>query len=375
MIDYKVFFIRFIGLIAIILTIFGFITLSIYFLPFLIATIVVMTIEPLIRLIHEKCKINKKIVVAFLTFFIYGILGFVIFLVCTRLIKESAALINIIPTLYDKAVNMFNSNFDKYKNIYDGLPETITIKIYDIGTGILTQITQTVTDILNSIFNFIMFLPTIVMYAVVTILATYFIGVDKNKFLRVLKDTLPKKWYDNFVNIIDRSISSVLKYFKAEITIAGITFILLIVAFIIVGQPYPFTIAIFLALLDVLPVIGIGAAMVPWAIYLGIIGDISGSMKIIVIYTILLIIRQIIEPKIVSNTLGIKPIVTLFSMFLGFKILGILGIIAGPILALILKDVFNIVLETGYIKSMFVERKGLKKRYRKRDKVNISMFL
>lgn len=365
MIDYKIFSMRLIGLIAIILAVYGVIVLGIYFLPFMLATIIATTIEPLIRgICHKFPKISKKIIVGFLVFIVYGILSTLLVLVCFRLLKESTALIDIIPKMYQKSVDMFSNHFDNFKKAYTVLPDTISSKVYEIGTNILSGVTSALTGMLNSVFDFIMFLPTVIIYAVVTILATYFVAMDRNIILNTLQETLPKRWFDNFVNIIDKSINSILKYFKAQLILAGITFIGSVALFIVVRQPYPFTISLILAFLDILPVLGIGSAMVPWAIYNGLNGNIGQAVTITVIYAILLVVRQLLEPKVVSSSLGIKPIVTLFSMFIGFKVYGVLGLIAGPILCIILKDVFNVVLETGYIKSMFVERKDRPMKYR-----------
>lgn len=366
MIDYKVFCTRLIWLIAVIGIVFGFIALGFYLLPFLLAIIVAMGIEPLVRYFQDKFpKLSKKIIVGFWVFIVYGILGALITLICFKFLKESALLINLIPDMYEKAKTMFDNNFESFKNMYHMLPSGVSDKIYDIGTSILTEGTKFITNIFNSIFNFVLFLPTIIIYAIVTILATFFIAVDRHVIMDKLREILPKVWYANFTNIVQKSITSLFKYVKSQFILAGITFIGSVIAFIVIAEPYPFTISLVLALLDILPVLGIGVVMIPWAIYYGVVGNMSKAITIIVIYAILLIIRQLLEPKVVSSSLGIKPIITLLSMFVGFKVFGVFGMIFGPILCIILKDVFGIVLESEYVKKMFVLKKGIFKRYKK----------
>ena len=93
--------------------------------------------------------------------------------------------------------------------------------------------------------------------------------------------------------------------------------------------------------------------MIPWAVLSGLNGDIKLGIAIIVIYATILIVRQLVEPRIVSNKIGIHPIFTLIAMYTGFKIIGILGLFIGPIVLIILKNIFSVSIENGIIKSIF----------------------
>ena len=104
---------------------------------------------------------------------------------------------------------------------------------------------------------------------------------------------------------------------------------------------------------DALPILGSGTVMIPWAIISAVNGDIKLGIAIIIIYAIILIVRQMIEPKIVSNHVGIHPIFTLIAMYTGFRLTGILGLFIGPIVLIILKNIFSVSIENGIIKSIF----------------------
>lgn len=366
MFDYKNFIIKLIGLIAIIGAVFLILALGVYFLPFLIAILVSMFLEPIVKYLIKKFKSGKKIIAGILVFIFYAVITTFIILVCIKLIKEASNLLNILPDTFNSATSSFKSSFDKLKNAYNILPDTIARKVYDIGIEALSKGSDIITGMLNSIFDFIKQIPTIAIYTCVTILATYFIIVDRDMVSSRLKDNLPEKWYDNMSNIINKTVGSLAKYLKAQLILAGFTFIGSVISFVIISQKYPFTISLMMALLDILPILGIGAAFLPWAIYCGMTGSIQKAITLLIIYIILISIRQIIEPKVVSSSLGIKPIFTLLSMFLGFRIFGLLGMIFGPIIAIILKDVLNIVLETGYIKKMFINKNQKMIRYFKK---------
>jgi len=93
--------------------------------------------------------------------------------------------------------------------------------------------------------------------------------------------------------------------------------------------------------------------MIPWAVISALNGDIKLGIAIIVIYAIILIVRQLVEPRIVSSKIGIHPIFTLIAMYTGFKVIGVLGLFIGPIVLIILKNIFSVSIENGIIKSIF----------------------
>lgn len=98
---------------------------------------------------------------------------------------------------------------------------------------------------------------------------------------------------------------------------------------------------------------GSGSVIVPWAVISSVNGDIKLGIALIIIYAIILVVRQLVEPRIVSNKIGIHPIFTLIAMYTGFKIIGLLGLFIGPIILIILKNIFSVSIENGIIKSIF----------------------
>ena len=108
-----------------------------------------------------------------------------------------------------------------------------------------------------------------------------------------------------------------------------------------------------IAFVDALPILGSGTVMVPWGIISGLNGDLKLGISIIVLWIIMSVVRQFIEPKIVSSKIGIHPIFTIISMYTGFKILGIIGMFVGPIVLIILKNIFSKLLDDGIVKTIF----------------------
>ena len=115
---------------------------------------------------------------------------------------------------------------------------------------------------------------------------------------------------------------------------------------------FPLIIALVIAFVDALPILGAGTVLTPWAIISAFNGNITLGICLIVLYIIVLVVRQFLEPRIVSNKIGIHPIFTLIAMYTGFKISGLIGLFIGPIIFIILKDIFSTMIDEGVVKNI-----------------------
>ena len=116
---------------------------------------------------------------------------------------------------------------------------------------------------------------------------------------------------------------------------------------------YPLLIALLIAFADALPIVGSGTVLIPWSIICAINGDIRLAIALIGLFAVVSIIRQFMEPKVVSNKIGIHPIFTLIAMYTGFRIIGFFGVLIGPIILIILKPIFETMIDRGIIKTIF----------------------
>jgi sporulation integral membrane protein YtvI len=169
---------------------------------------------------------------------------------------------------------------------------------------------------------------------------------------------LPEKWAKQLISHTKELIKSLGCYLKAQVKLILISFIISLVGltiFSVVGLNvnYPLLAAIGIAIVDALPIFGSGTVMVPWAIISAFNGNISLGVAILALWIIMSVVRQIIEPKIVSGQIGIHPIFTLIAMYTGFRFLGFIGLFVGPIILIILKNIYEVRIDRGFVKSIF----------------------
>ena len=147
-------------------------------------------------------------------------------------------------------------------------------------------------------------------------------------------------------------------YLKAEVSLVLVSFFISLIGLYILeftgfNVQYPLLMALAIGFVDALPILGSGTFMIPWAIICAINGDLNLGIAIIVLLIIMSVVRQILEPKLVSKNIGVHPIFTLIAMYTGFKVIGVMGMLVGPIVLIILKSVFANVLEDGISNRFF----------------------
>ena len=211
---------------------------------------------------------------------------------------------------------------------------------------------------LKGALEWITSIPTIGVYFVVTFLSLYFICTDKVYMIDQMEHHLPEMWVKKIYKHLKEIIEVLGKYLKAEAILVLVSFIISLIGlyiFKLTGMKvsYPLLYALGIGFVDALPIFGSGSVMVPWAIITACNGDIKLAISIFVLWIIMSIVRQFIEPRIVGNHIGIHPIFTLIAMYTGFKISGIIGLFIGPIALIILKNIFGTMLDKGVVKSIF----------------------
>ena len=332
--------------------------LSIFYMPFLIAFIISLMIEPLIKYIMKKTKLTRRtssiIIFIIVSIILLGILAWIII----TLFSESSSLLQGLNDYFDKASVQVQEliqrlNFDKIK-----LPDEVLNIVQESSGDFLQTVSNWIRNALNGLINIVTKIPEIAICVGITILALYFICVDKIYILDQIEYHLPKVWVKRLSNHLKDLIQTLGGYLKAEATLILVSFIislvgLYILSFLNFNIQYPLLMALFIGFVDALPILGSGTVMVPWAIISGLNGDLSLGIAFLVLFIIMSIVRQFLEPKLVSKNIGVHPIFTLIAMYTGFKITGVIGLLLGPIVLIIIKNIFANLIDKGVFKTIF----------------------
>ncbi len=358
MIDYKKTGLKILGLAGVLIIVIISLMLGVFFWPFIIAIITAIILEKLVEYIVKKTKISRKIVGTALVLLIYGMLAMIVYFIVSKLVKEAISIATDLPFFIDYIKESYDLIYEKWISAIKNIPTSISEKIYDIGIEFLSNISKYITKLFNTTFNFIMFIPNILIYIVITLLATLFLVTDRRKLSLYVHNIFPKRFVRKISNIFRGIVTSLSQYLKSQMVMVCITFVELLISFFILKQEYPFTLALVISIIDALPIVGVGGVIIPWGIYSAITGNMHMGIGLLITYAVIVIVRQLVEPRIVSSNIGVHPFLTLISMYIAFKIFGIVGLIIGPIIMIVLKNVFSQLFEYGYFKNIIVYKKN-----------------
>lgn len=290
-----------------------------------------------VRLTKKIFKKETKVLRVVSLVILYVIVITIIVILVILGINELVDFIGTIPSLYKEYVepvlvgastniNVNNSNLPiELQTEINGIVNDLLASIKSLVSSISSAIVSSGTSLISNTTN--------VIIGVLTMLITSFFVVydyeDILNYIERLFDSMSKGVYSEVKNYF---VNTVFLVIKSYLLIMAITFVELFVGLLILGVDNFALVAMVIALLDILPVLGVGTVLIPWALYELVIGKVGMCIGLLILYTVITVIRNIIEPKIVGGNLGLHPLATLFSMLVGLELFGVLGMFGCPLL-------------------------------------------
>ena len=332
--------------------------LSLFYMPFLVAFIISLMIEPAIKFMMAKTKLTRR-TSSIIIFLIVSaiILGSLTWILIT-LFSESSSLLQGMNDYFDKAYIQFQGLMDSFQFDKIHLSDEVLNVIQSSTGDLLETASNWLRSSLTGLINLVTSLPSIAICVGISVVALYFICVDKIYILDQVEHHLPKVWVRKIGRHLKDLIQTLGGYLKAEAMLVLVSFMISLIGLYILqftgfNIQYPLLIALFIGFVDALPILGSGTVMIPWAIICAINGDLNLGIAIVILLIIMSIARQILEPKLVSKNIGVHPIFTLIAMYTGFKVIGIMGLLIGPIVLIIFKNIFASLIDQGVFKTIF----------------------
>ena len=340
--------------------------------PFIIGLAIAFIMNPLVNFFHQKCRLPRTLSVILALLIIFAFFAGLLTLLIAEIVSGAEYLAKVVPhqleTLITYLEHFFASQiiplYNQLSSIVNDLgsngQETIIRNIKNIGSTIGTTIGGFIEHFFEFIPTIISWFPNAASVLIFSLLATFFISKDWYRLSRRGANFVPKKMKKSSQTVIIDLKKALLGFLKAQLTLISITTVIILIGLLILRVDYAITIALVTGLVDILPYLGTGLIFVPWIIYELITGNINLAIGLGVLYTIVLVQRQIMEPKVLSSSIGMDPLATLISLFVGFKLIGFLGLIIGPVTLVILttlhkanvfNDVWTFIKGEGEIKS------------------------
>ncbi|HEX2947079.1 MAG TPA: sporulation integral membrane protein YtvI [Clostridia bacterium] len=313
--------------------------LAFFLMPFLIAFALSSLMEPVIRFLTKKVHFKRSGAAPLVLLLILGSIVTLVVLAILKLIKEFKDLLVIAPdllsNLYTKIMDLVQQGSEYTK----WMPVELTDNLRNAFTNLSTTITGFSATVVKGAFVTATSLPEILIFTLITILATFFLSKDRDRIAAVFARHLPESWLHRILAVKKDLFNALFGYLRAALIMMSITFAEVFIGLSIIGIDYTLLLAFLTALIDALPVLGTGSVLIPWSVYSFVTGDIRMGISLLVLYFVVLVVRQIIEPKVVGHQIGVYPLMTLLAMYTGLRLIGFAGLILGPISYLIIRNI------------------------------------
>lgn len=307
-----------------------------FFMPFVIGWIIAAIASPLVNWLEKRLKIVKKLGSALIVILVLAAIILALYFGISRLASEISDLIRNFPDMYAQLEIGLRQIGDTLSGIFERLPsgiqngwKTVVQNLDQYMGNLVSNMSEPTVMAAGNIAKSV---PYYLISFIVAVLSAYFFIVEREEVLAWMKRVSPESVQKRMTLVIDNLRYAVGGYFKAQFKIMGIVFLILLVGLGILGTGYFVLVAFLIAFLDFLPFFGTGTAMIPWAVYEFFMGDYKMTVALIVIYVITQAVHQLLQPKLVGDSVGLNPLVTLFLLYIGYRMGGILWmILAVPI--------------------------------------------
>lgn len=317
----------------------------VFFMPFVIGFILSLIANPLVRFLEKKLKIKRKYGTFLTIVLVIGLLALACYGTGALLITGIRGFMEYLPTMTANAGLELAAALDKIQSLLHKIPALSSLNVSELAVLLQDTFGSLVSDYkgptVSAIGGIATSIPDVLVSVIMGLLAAYFFIADRDRILAALRRHIPDSVRRHCMMIYGHMLHAVGGYFKAQFKIMFVIYIVLTIGLIILRVNYAWLIGFGIAFLDMLPVFGTGTVLLPWAVIKIFSGNIGTAAGMLVLYAVSLIVHQLIQPKLVSDSVGLDPFTTLFFMFIGYKIKGVIGMILAIPAGMILGNLYQ----------------------------------
>lgn len=307
--------------------------------PFLLALIITIFLEPVVQLFMRIPRLTRvasaTLVCSLFTLVMLGLM----YLIGLKVISEFLAFLKKLPSYLNDANELIQVTVVDLQMQYDQLPDDVVSQIQSgTDTGIralIDSLNSLLGNISGSFFALAKAIPNLFIFFIVFIVALYLTSYSLTTFKGAFLSLFEEKSRGKISEVLLNLRNAIFGFLRAQAIISFLTYIVALIGLLILDVNFALAIALLIIIVDILPILGTGSVLVPWAIYTLLTGDSFQGIGLIVLFLVITVFRRMIEPKILGNSIGIGALSTLISLYVGFKLVGVIGFFLGPIVVIV----------------------------------------
>lgn len=316
--------------------------------PFMLALLFAAMIRRPVEYLTSRAHLPRGPVAALFTALILCVGAVGIYLLASFVFFRARDLVDALPSIVDGLMadlTVFETTVDDLLHEIPFLADMPFISVRDMLSSTLSKPQINFMGVFSSLSSVVGSIPGFLFTAVFIFMGTYFFTVQRHEVKDFISRNLPPEAIRAAADLKDFLSHSLLRWLKAQLLLMSITCAELLIALMLMGQSNPIPLAIGIAVIDALPILGVGTVLIPWAVFSLLTGGFKKALWLMATYLVILCVRNTIEPRVVGQKIGLNPFITLLSMFIGFRLGGFFGLAFVPIAVLSIQKLQ----ELGYI--------------------------
>ncbi|CAM4357824.1 sporulation integral membrane protein YtvI [Paenibacillus tarimensis] len=303
--------------------------------PFLLALVVAIFMEPLTMFFMRKLRMNRlAAATASSSIFTLGLLGLMA-LLGAKVLAELIAFWDKAPGYVQEANIFIQRTIQDAKDLYDTLPPETAVQLENWTVTLTNSLNGLISRISGVFLNFAAGIPGMFIFFIVFLVAVYMFSMSLNTMKAQVLSLFDEDSRGKVDNVLQNLRKSIFGFLRSQIILSALTYAITLVGFLFLGVKYPLAIALLVVIVDILPILGTGSVLVPWASYLILTGDMFTGVGLLILFLVITVFRRVVEPKVLGDSVGIGALSALVSLYVGFKLVGVIGVFLGPIVVII----------------------------------------
>ena len=319
--------------------------LLVYFMPFVIGIIFALIANPMVKFLEKHIKINRKFGSVLMIGLVIGVVALACYEGVTLLARGLGGFMEYLPTMTVNAGNELAKAMEQLQAVLEKLPFMQDVDLSALGKMLQDFLTGLVSGsdsfTITRISDFAKSLPDVLVSVVVGLLAAYFFIADKDKLIHGIEKHLSEDFMKKTRHIYGQLVNVVGGYFKAQFKIMGVIYIVVFIGLLILRVDFAWLIAFGIAFLDMLPVFGTGTVLCPWAVIKFFSGNYTMAAGMLILYVVTLVMHQVVQPKLIGDSVGMDAFAALFFMYIGYRISNVVGMILAIPIGMILINLYD----------------------------------
>lgn len=315
-----------------------------FFLPFVVAWIIAWIANPLVQFMENKINLRRKYSSVLIIIFVIGLVVFGLYALVSFIIEQSVALVDELPSIATTITTTLDQVVYNLNETLSGMPLAIQEPIIELGESIRINVIAFISNasIPEATLGFTRNIFDYILFTILVFIASYFLIKDNDRILNTVKEATPATVLEKYDLIQYHFKYAVGGYVQAQLKLMLMVIVILYIGFKFIGARYAFLLAILTGIIDLLPILGTGFVIWPWAVIELILGNYFNASLLMIIYVVCQFLKNILQPKVVGDSVGVDALTTFVLMFIGYQLKGVTGLILAVPIGLILFNLYQV---------------------------------